>query len=416
MTVATLQGYEEIPSDISTEQKRPPLWKRARAAVFKNLLPISLVLFVVLGITVPQPGVFFSKLPTQYVCVVGLFLHSGLKLKTGEVKDALKSVKALLWGIICILLITPIIGGRLTGLLPFQPYTNHSTNGTSSSLGDHSEGSAILGPALFQIGIQIYFIVPCTISSGIIMTGQAGGAVALSVMLTVICNLAAVFTVPPLVVWIIEFKNVRLDAVALLIKLILTVLLPLLVGKGLRYVSRVKSCVIKFSDTLKVISIILLAIIPWLKVSRASAQKAFSGISVASIFVVLGWGLAMHVLFIIVILPPCLLLKLKKPALKSVMILASQKSLAVAVTISGFLPFTQAEQGLVSLPLIVIHIGILVFDSVWASLWFAWDAKQKEKSEAESQENGGSVLQADQNDEHEQLLHDSYKLTAHANA
>ena len=169
MTVATLQGYEEIPSDISTEQKRPPLWKRARAAVFKNLLPISLVLFVVLGITVPQPGVFFSKLPTQYVCVVGIFLHSGLKLKTGEVKDALKSVKALLWGIICILLITPIIGGRLTGLLPFQPYTNHSTNGTSSSLGDHSEGSAILGPALFQIGIQIYFIVPCTISSGIIM-------------------------------------------------------------------------------------------------------------------------------------------------------------------------------------------------------------------------------------------------------
>jgi len=416
MTVATLQGYEEIPSDISTEQKRPPLWKRARAAVFKNLLPISLVLFVVLGITVPQPGVFFSKLPTQYVCVVGLFLHSGLKLKTGEVKDALKSVKALLWGIICILLITPIIGGRLTGLLPFQPYTNHSTNGTSSSLGDHSEGSAILGPALFQIGIQIYFIVPCTISSGIIMTGQAGGAVALSVMLTVICNLASVFTVPPLVTWIIEFKNVKLDAVTLLIKLILTVLLPLLVGKGLRYVSRVKSCVVKFSDTLKVISIILLAIIPWLKVSRASAQKAFSGISVASIFVVLGWGLAMHFLFIIVILPPCLLLKLKKPALKSVMILASQKSLAVAVTISGFLPFTQAEQGLVSLPLIVIHIGILVFDSVWASLWFAWDAKQKEKSGAESQENGGSVLQADQNDEHEQLLHDSYKLTAHANA
>jgi len=53
--------------------------------------------------------------------------------------------------------------------------------------------------------------------------------VALSVMLTVICNLASVFTVPPLVTWIIEFKNVKLDAVTLLIKLILTVLLPLLV-------------------------------------------------------------------------------------------------------------------------------------------------------------------------------------------
>ena len=52
---------------------------------------------------------------------------------------------------------------------------------------------------------------------------------ALSVMLTVFCNLAAVFTVPPLVAWIIAFKDVKLDAIELLIKLIQTVLLPLLV-------------------------------------------------------------------------------------------------------------------------------------------------------------------------------------------
>lgn len=49
-------------------------------------------------------------------------------------------------------------------------------------------------------------------------------------MLTVICNLAAVFTVPPLVSWIIAFENVKLDPVKLLVKLVLTVLLPLLVG------------------------------------------------------------------------------------------------------------------------------------------------------------------------------------------
>ena len=60
-------------------------------------------------------------------------------------------------------------------------------------------------------------------------TAQAGGAVTLSVLLTVFYNLAAVFTVPPLVAWIINFENVRLDPVKLLIKLMLTVLLPLLV-------------------------------------------------------------------------------------------------------------------------------------------------------------------------------------------
>lgn len=152
----------------------------------------------------------------------------------------------------------------------------------------------------------------------------------------------------------------------------------------------VKPCVKKFSDTLKVISIILLTMIPWLKVSQASKQKAFSAISVESIFAVLGWGLAMHLLYIIVIYPSCLILKPDKPALKSVVIMASQKSLAVAVTIAGYLPFTHAEQGLISLPLIIIHLGILVSDSVWASWWFAYDAKKEKAAAADSASDGQS--------------------------
>ncbi len=63
-----------------------------------------------------------------------------------------------------------------------------------------------------------------------LQSAQAGGAVALAVMLTVISNITAVFTVPPLITWIIAFDNVRLDPFKLLIKLILTVLPPLLVS------------------------------------------------------------------------------------------------------------------------------------------------------------------------------------------
>ncbi|KAJ7360594.1 hypothetical protein OS493_015702 [Desmophyllum pertusum] len=412
MAVANLQENEDSPTE--TTEQRTPLWRKAKAVVFKNLMPICLLFFVIFGIVLPEPGVFFSELPTHYVCVVGLFFHSGLKLKTGEVKQALRSFKALFWGIVCILLITPIIGGQLTGLLPytvtkedhgsqngFHVNGDNSTNRSTSSSGDHLERSSILGPPLFQTGMQIYFIVPCTISAGVILTAQAGGAVAISVMLTVFCNLAAVFTVPPLLSWIIAFENVKLDPVQLLIKLLLTVLLPLLVGKALRYVPRVKPCITKFSDTLKVISIILLTMIPWLKVSQASAQKAFSGISIGSIFAVLGWGLAIHVLYIIVILPPCFILKLEKPALKSVVIMASQKSLSVAVTISGYLPFTQAEQGLLSLPIIVIHLGIIVSDSVWASWWFSCDAKKEKAAAADRKSNINGDLITGQHCENE---------------
>lgn len=179
-----IEEGEGIPLEkSSSETPRPTIWNRVKAGVLKNFLPICLVFFVVLGIVAPQPGVFFSELPTQYICVIGLFLHSGLKLKTGEVKDALKSFKAFIWGVICIMCLTPIIGGHLTGLLPYQPYAtkdlepqdngvfsngNHTRNGTSSPP-TTVEGISILGPALFQIGIQIYFIVPCTIAGGVIL-------------------------------------------------------------------------------------------------------------------------------------------------------------------------------------------------------------------------------------------------------
>lgn len=175
-----LEGVEldNPTTELSSKEPHKPLWKRARTALFKNFLPICLVFFMVLGIVLPEPGVFFSELPTQYVCVVGLFLHSGLKLKTGEVKDALKSFKALLWGIISILLITPLIGGHLTGLLPFKSSEdegngghvdgNSSLNMTPVIAHDYSS-SSVLGPQLFRIGIQIYFIVPCTISAGVIL-------------------------------------------------------------------------------------------------------------------------------------------------------------------------------------------------------------------------------------------------------
>ena len=182
MAALNLPESEGSPEEIS--EKRPKLLTRVKAVVFKNFLSISLVFFVALGILVPEPGVFFSELPTHYVCVVGIFLHSGIKLKTGEVKDAFKAFKAMIWGVICILLITPIVGGHLTGLLPFTVTKSHATtdrsdingsnswNGTCLSPEENSEGSSILGPFFFQIGMQIYFIVPCTISSGVILVSS----------------------------------------------------------------------------------------------------------------------------------------------------------------------------------------------------------------------------------------------------
>lgn len=59
---------------------------------------------------------------------------------------------------------------------------------------------------------------------------QLGGNYALAVLLTVVCNVIGIFTVPPLMSWLLASETkVKLDIVNMLIKMLLTLLLPLLV-------------------------------------------------------------------------------------------------------------------------------------------------------------------------------------------
>ena len=158
-----------------------PICERIFFFLFRNYLALGLAFLVIFGVLVPAPGVFLSRFPTHYVCIVGIFFHSGIKLRTGEVKEAVKAYKALILGIICILLMTPIIGVKLTSLLPFDeenhdvvaPENGNSINVTNETTTIHTleyrEGDSILGSVAFRTGIQIYFVVPCTISSGMVM-------------------------------------------------------------------------------------------------------------------------------------------------------------------------------------------------------------------------------------------------------
>ncbi|XP_031555753.1 probable sodium/metabolite cotransporter BASS4, chloroplastic isoform X1 [Actinia tenebrosa] len=378
----------EEEQEVSVTLPKVPLYKRALNFLFKNYLPIGLIFLVFFGILVPAPGVFLSKYPTHYICIVGLFLHSGIKLRTGEIKDAFRAYKALLLQIIIIMFLTPLIGVKLTELLPFggrvEKDFSNGQNGTMNSTREKMNDShvektvhSVLGPEAFRTGIQMYFIVPCTISAGVVLVGQAGGNAALALMTTVICNLMAVFTVPLMIKWLMSFEGVKIDIVQLLIKLILTVLVPLLVGKGMRYIPKVKPFVKKFSNTLKILSITLLIMVPWLKVSVSSQQGAFNDVTIGGIFAILGWGLFLHLVFMGLILAVSLLLCIEKPAVKCLVILASQKSLTVAVTVVALLPFTGAEQGIMALPMIIIHLGILVLDSVIVTIWHNWEMKRK---------------------------------------
>lgn len=149
----------------------------------------------------------------------------------------------------------------------------------------------------------------------------------------------------------------------------------------MRYIPKVKPFVKKFNVTLKILSITLLVLIPWMKVSLSSQQGALSKISAASIFAVLGWGLMLHFAFMIMNLVVSLLCRIDIPALKCLVILASQKSLTVAVTIMALLPFSGLEQGMMALPIVIIHLGVLVLDAVIVVVWHNYELKHEKVKE-----------------------------------
>ena len=111
-----------------------------------------------------------GTLPTQYVAVSIIFFCSGLLLRTDEIQAAFSAWRASGWGIVSILFITPAIGVVLAFQVPVQ--------------------------AEFQLGLALFCCMPTTLSSGIALTQQARGNVALALLLTVSTNLLGIFTVP----------------------------------------------------------------------------------------------------------------------------------------------------------------------------------------------------------------------------
>lgn len=51
--------------------------------------------------------------PTQFVCIAVIFVLTGVKLKTDEVRKAFAAWRCSIWGSITILFITPLLGTAL---------------------------------------------------------------------------------------------------------------------------------------------------------------------------------------------------------------------------------------------------------------------------------------------------------------
>eukprot|EP00041_Stephanoeca_diplocostata_P016334 m.321325 g.321325 ORF g.321325 m.321325 type:complete len:487 (+) comp20332_c0_seq3:356-1816(+) len=327
--------------------------KHAIRLAKKYNLVICFIFAIVIGLTYPAPGVAASfehggVRPFSVFCIVLIFFLNGLKLKSREVRSAMQEWHGIAYGASSILVVTVVIGVLIVRGL--------------------QDANAFPVDA-FGTGMKIFFATPTTLNMGIVVSEQAGGNGAVSLLLTTSCNLIGVFTVPLMLEWLADLKGTGgVDVEELIIKLLYSLFLPCVVGQLVRHrVGFARRFADRWSFQLKIVSSVALACLPWMSVSRARDDGTLSGISVQGVFAVIGYFFLVHTGFIIVNVLGTRLLRISHATAISVIVMASQKTFPVAATIISFLPDDVGDQGLMTVACILCQQSQLVYDSIAAA-------------------------------------------------
>ncbi|XP_059628431.1 probable sodium/metabolite cotransporter BASS4, chloroplastic isoform X2 [Cornus florida] len=210
-----------------------------------NFLPLALVSGVTLGLANPSLGCLADSFSLSKFSTFGIFILSGLTLRSEEIGAAAEAWPVGIFGLGSILFFTPFFS-RLILLLQLQPQE-------------------------FVTGLALFSCMPTTLSSGVALTRLAGGNSALALAMTVISNLLGILIVPFSVSkFLAAGVGISFPTEQLFRSLLLTLLVPLILGKVFRESFK---GVADFADhnrkLLSVMSAVLLSLVPWIQVSRS---------------------------------------------------------------------------------------------------------------------------------------------------
>jgi len=332
--------------------KGPKQW------LLDNHLLVFLATAFIFGLAVPQPGIELSKPKidlgglgdmrlVQFINVVIIFLISGFRLKTDAVVKAFKQPAGLMYSWLLILVVTPCLGFA-TVRLPLQPQE-------------------------FAYGLTLFCCVPTTLTSGAaLISGCKGASRAseLALLVTVSTNLAGCLTTPCFLGLILQGADVSIDVANLLAKLVLSLLIPTFIGKGVVTKLPNGAKISKdYKTPLTVFSNFNLVFIVWQSVSRS--QSTITSEPAGRIIACIACGVLLHLVFWVINVG--MFVAPGVPDVhgrRAVFLLASQKTLPVSMAIISGLPeesFGQA--GLVALPCIFGHLSQLIIDSFLVDYW-----------------------------------------------
>ncbi|GAB5407632.1 MAG: hypothetical protein Aurels2KO_58630 [Aureliella sp.] len=192
-------------------------------------------------------------------------------------------------------------------------------------------------------------------------------------MLTVCTNMLGILTTPFAISVVVGGggSSIDIDAARLVVKLACTILVSLLIGKGVRETHvTVQRFVTRYKTLLSLTSSVSLVCIVWQTLSRS--QEGIKKQSVVNILEALAGAIAMHLVFLAFNFIGVGILRLSDRERKAVLIMASQKTLPVTVTVISFLKESEVgDLGLITIPCVIAHISQLFIDAYIVGVWIA---------------------------------------------
>ena len=229
----------------------------------------------------------------------------------------------------------------------------------------------------FACGLMIVASVPCTLAAASVWTRRAGGNDAVSLLVTLTTNLVC-FLVTPFWLNVTISQKVSLDTWNMVLRLLVVVLIPTLIGQGLRCVPRLGRLATSYKNLIGVLAQSCILVLVFTAACDAGTRLNSGGARPTLLAVALAWGscIAVHLTAMFVSTVGSRLLGIGRADWIAVAFSSSQKTLPIAVylatdeklfgnpdLIDGHgIPFAV-------FPMIMYHASQLIIDTMIADRW-----------------------------------------------
>ncbi len=283
------------------------------------------------GITV-NLGLWLKAHHGPDIVIVLIFFLSGLALDTTQVRNGLSDYHGTLLALALIFLAAPAVALVLAAI-PVE--------------------TGIL------IGLLLVSAMPSTLSSGVVMTGSAGGNMAHALLVTIIANGLAVFTIPITLGLLLslcgESRIIEISQLPIMLKIAKLVLLPLILGLLVRnHAGSLASPILPYTSFLNQLGILSVV---WMGSCQGREAIVANLTALPTVFAI---TFTFHLILIVLGLFTTHITRTCKGRRESVILMGGQKTLPLSIILQVSL---FPEFGLALVVCVLHHITHLAMDA-----------------------------------------------------